>query len=56
VALTRVKTSHGELSITISLGVARLKDNMRTIGSHIDHANRAEHRAKEKGNSVAVDE
>jgi diguanylate cyclase (GGDEF)-like protein/PAS domain S-box-containing protein len=56
VALTRVKTSHGELSITISLGVARLKENMRTIGSLIDHANRAEHRAKEKGNTVAVDE
>jgi len=56
VAITRVKTSHGELSVTISLGVARLKDKMKTIGNLIDHANRAEHRAKEKGNSVAVDE
>jgi diguanylate cyclase (GGDEF)-like protein len=56
VALTRVKTSHGELSVTISLGVARLKDSMKTIGNLIDHANRAEHRAKEKGNTVAVDE
>ena len=56
VALTRVNTPRGELSVTISLGVARLKDNMKSIENLIDHANRAEHRAKERGNAVEVDE
>ncbi len=55
VAATKVDTSHGELSVTISLGVAKLKENMNNIGLLIDHANRAEHRAKEKGDAVEVD-
>jgi diguanylate cyclase (GGDEF)-like protein len=55
VAATKVKTKYGELSVTISLGVATLKDTINEIGILVDHANRAEHRAKEKGNVVEVD-
>jgi diguanylate cyclase (GGDEF)-like protein/PAS domain S-box-containing protein len=55
VAATKVKTKFGELSVTISLGVATLLENTPNISALIDRANRAEHRAKEKGNSVEIE-
>jgi diguanylate cyclase (GGDEF)-like protein/PAS domain S-box-containing protein len=55
VAATKVQTKHGVLSVTISLGLATLKEGVNDVGILVDHANRAEHRAKEKGNAVEVD-
>jgi diguanylate cyclase (GGDEF)-like protein/PAS domain S-box-containing protein len=49
IASTRVKTKHGELSVTISMGVAQLTDDIPDLGTLIDRANQAEHKAKEKG-------
>jgi len=49
IASTRVKTEHGELSVTISIGVAQLTDDIPDLGTLIDRANQAEHKAKEKG-------
>jgi diguanylate cyclase (GGDEF)-like protein/PAS domain S-box-containing protein len=55
IAATKVDTKYGELSVTISLGVAALRENTPDISILIDHANRAEHRAKDKGNAVEVE-
>jgi diguanylate cyclase (GGDEF)-like protein len=49
IASTRVKTKHGELSVTISMGIAQLTDNIPDLGTLIDRANQVEHKAKEKG-------
>jgi len=49
ISSTRVKTKHGELSVTISMGVAKLTDDIPDLGTLIDRANQAEHKAKEKG-------
>jgi diguanylate cyclase (GGDEF)-like protein len=49
IASMRVKTKHGELSVTISMGVSQLTANIPDLGTLIDRANQAEHKAKEKG-------
>jgi diguanylate cyclase (GGDEF)-like protein len=54
VASTRVETSHGELSVTISMGVAQLTAEIPDLGTLIDRANQAEHHAKEKGEGRLV--
>lgn len=45
----RISSSWGELSITISVGVAELTSDMTDLNDLIERANRAEHLAKEKG-------
>jgi diguanylate cyclase (GGDEF)-like protein/PAS domain S-box-containing protein len=54
IASTRVPTEHGELSVTISIGVAQLTDDVPDLGTLLDRANQAEHRAKEKGSGNLV--
>ena len=54
IASTRVPTEHGELSVTISIGVAQLTDDVPDLGTLLDRANQAEHRAKEKGDGNLV--
>lgn len=54
IASTQVATEHGELSVTISIGVAQLTDDVPDLGALIDRANQAEHRAKEKGSGNLV--
>jgi len=54
IASRRVKTKHGELSVTISIGVAQLTDDIPDLGTLIDRANQAEHKAKEKGDGKLV--
>jgi PleD family two-component response regulator len=54
IASTRVKTEHGELSVTISMGVAQLTDDIPDLGTLIDRANQTEHKAKEKGDGSLV--
>jgi diguanylate cyclase (GGDEF)-like protein/PAS domain S-box-containing protein len=54
IASTRVKTKHGELSVTISIGVAQLTDDIPDLSTLIDRANQAEHKAKEKGDGSLV--
>jgi len=49
-----VKTKHGEFSVTISIGVAQLTDDIPDLGTLIDRANQAEHKAKEKGDGKLV--
>lgn len=43
-----VNTQNGN-SVTISMGVAQLTDDIPDLGTLIDRANQAEHKAKEKG-------
>ena len=54
IASRRVKTKHGEFSVTISIGVAQLTDDIPDLGTLIDRANQAEHKAKEKGDGKLV--
>jgi diguanylate cyclase (GGDEF)-like protein/PAS domain S-box-containing protein len=54
VSSMRVKTSHGELSVTSSMGVAQLTAEIPDMGTLIDRANQAEHQAKEKGEGSLV--
>lgn len=49
IAAMQVPTEYGPLSVTISAGVAELTDEMPDLESLIEHANRAEHLAKERG-------
>ncbi|KAF0106361.1 MAG: putative signaling protein [Anaerolineaceae bacterium] len=56
IASTQVATDHGELSVTISVGVTTLTEEIPDISALIDRANRAEHRAKKKGNCVKIEE
>jgi diguanylate cyclase (GGDEF)-like protein/PAS domain S-box-containing protein len=55
IASTRVATNHGELSVTISVGLTLLTEESQDIGALIDRANHAEHRAKKKGNCVKIE-
>ena len=54
IASTLVKTKHGELSVTVSMGVAQLAADIPDLGMLIDRANQAEHKAKEKGDGNLV--
>ena len=50
----RVPTEQGELGVTISIGVATLNEEISDLHSLIDHANQAEHIAKETGKNRVV--
>jgi len=51
----RVPTVHGPLSVTVSVGVAVLSDELPDLAALVDRANHAEHLAKERGrNCVAT--
>ncbi|MBK8046966.1 MAG: sensor domain-containing diguanylate cyclase [Anaerolineales bacterium] len=51
----QVLTEHGALGVTVSIGVAGVRDDMQGIADLIEDANRAEHAAKQRGrNRVAV--
>ncbi|MEW6094325.1 MAG: histidine kinase N-terminal 7TM domain-containing protein [Chloroflexota bacterium] len=54
VAATKIPTQYGELSVTISLGIALLTDDLRDFAELIDRANRAEHVAKDGRQGVAI--
>jgi len=54
IASTRVASKHGELSVTISCGIAQLTDKIPDLATLLDRANLAEHKAKEKGNGNLV--
>lgn len=54
VAAYSIATPYGKLSVTVSIGVAALTDDLRDFTSLIDKANNAEHLAKEKRLGVAV--
>ena len=55
IATTFVKTDDGDLSVTVSVGVAELLDTMPDLKTLIDCANQAEHLAKDRGrNRVEV--
>jgi diguanylate cyclase (GGDEF)-like protein/PAS domain S-box-containing protein len=54
VAATKIPTQYGELSVTISLGVALLTDDLRDLAELIDRASRAEHVAKDGRQGVAI--
>ncbi len=54
IASTKVPFEFGELSVTISIGVAQLSDAIPDLGALIERANQAEHLAKEKGNGRLV--
>ncbi|MDP2975134.1 MAG: GGDEF domain-containing protein, partial [Anaerolineales bacterium] len=54
IASTKVPTKYGDLSVTVSIGVAQLSDAIPDLGALIERANQAEHRAKEKGNGRLV--
>jgi len=54
IASTKVPTKCGDLSVTVSIGVAQLSDSIPDLGALIERANQAEHRAKEKSNGRLV--
>ena len=56
IASAKVATNHGDLGVTISAGLAMLNKDIPDVSTLIENANRAEHRAKEAGNCVEIDE
>jgi diguanylate cyclase (GGDEF)-like protein/PAS domain S-box-containing protein len=56
IASAKVATKHGDLSVTISVGLAMLNRDIPDVSTLVENANRAEHRAKETGNCVEIDE
>jgi len=56
IASAKIATNHGDLGVTISAGLAMLNKDIPDVSALIENANRAEHRAKEAGNCVEIDE
>ena len=54
IALTPVDTSYGNLSVTVSIGVASLVSDTMDLGGLIDRANQAERQAKNEHKSIVV--
>jgi diguanylate cyclase (GGDEF)-like protein len=54
VAECAIPTRHGNLSVTISSGLAPLLPEMKDLAALIDRANQAEHAAKESGAGQTV--
>ena len=54
VAASEVRTSFGRLRITISVGVAELTEGVADFAALIEHANHAEHHAKQDGRNRVV--
>ena len=53
-AASRIPTPYGELSITVSIGVAMLTASSVDLAELIERANKAEHRAKQGQKSIVV--
>jgi diguanylate cyclase (GGDEF)-like protein/PAS domain S-box-containing protein len=54
IARHHVNTAHGELGVTVSIGVAELADGVGNLAALVDRANQAEHIAKETGKNRVV--
>jgi two-component system cell cycle response regulator len=54
VGMRQLVTDHGQLSITVSVGVATRTAEMRSLHDLIDRANQGEHRAKAEGRDRVV--
>ena len=54
IAATKIATPYGNLSITISIGLAMLKSDTANLSELIDQANQAEHKAKQGQKSVVA--
>ena len=54
IAATKINTPYGDLSVTISIGVTTLADNMYCLADLVDHANQAERRAKQSQKNVVA--
>ena len=50
----QVPTKWGDLSVTVSIGVAELAPGMVDLPTLIDRANQAEHTAKDRGKNCTV--
>jgi diguanylate cyclase (GGDEF)-like protein len=53
-AAAKIPTPHGELSVTASIGLARLTDSTVDLADLIDRANHAEHQAKQGQKSIVA--
>ncbi len=54
VASQYIPTHHGNLKVSVSIGVAGLDDDVQDLEGLIENANRAEHIAKARGSGVSV--
>ncbi len=54
IAVTPVKTSYGNLNVTVSIGVASLSSDTTDLGALIDRANQAERQAKKGQKSMVT--
>jgi diguanylate cyclase (GGDEF)-like protein len=54
IAATPVKTSYGDLNVTVSIGVASLGGSTPDLAALIDHANQAERQAKKGQKSMVT--
>ncbi len=54
IAGNKIKTSFGELSVTISIGVTVLSEERPNLSALIDRANNAEHKAKQGQKGIVI--
>jgi diguanylate cyclase (GGDEF)-like protein/PAS domain S-box-containing protein len=54
IAASKINTSFGELSVTISIGVTVLSEERPNLSALIDRANNAEHKAKQGQKGVVI--
>jgi PleD family two-component response regulator len=54
IAGKKISTSFGELGVTISIGVTALTEAHPHLTAMIDHANQAEHKAKQRKKGIVV--
>lgn len=54
ITANKIVTSFGELSVTISIGVTTLSEERPHLADLIDHANHAEHKAKQGQKGIVV--
>jgi diguanylate cyclase (GGDEF)-like protein/PAS domain S-box-containing protein len=54
IATSKIKTSFGDLSVTISIGVTVLSEERPNLSALIDRANSAEHKAKQGQKGIVI--
>ncbi len=54
IAASKIKTSFGELNVTISIGVTVLSEERPNLSALIDRANNAEHKAKQGQKGIVI--
>jgi diguanylate cyclase (GGDEF)-like protein len=54
IAALHIPTEHGELGVTVSIGVTELDEDIKDIFALVDRANQGEHQAKETGGNRSV--